>query len=164
MDDSTNANTRNGGINMTSAESHLGEQPLPNDTMKRTTERTCTRKRTIPTLEKQDYTNANMRWRKCSKYLKMIKDRDVSTMTNNKKILPPYGDQLETEIKDIILWAIGQNAVTEMTKRSKRERERAELTIVVQTIHIHYIFRLHFTPERNVQYSRAKFFNLKLED
>ena len=134
MDDSTNANPRNGGINMTSAESHRGEQPLPNDTMKRTTERTCIRKCTIPTLEKQDYTNANMWWRKCLQYLKMIKDLDVSTMTNNKKILPPYGDQLETEIKGIFLWGIGQNAVTEMTKRS--ERERAELTTVVQTRYI----------------------------
>ena len=58
MDDSTNATARNGRINTTSAESHPDEQPLPNETMNRTTERTCTQKLTIPTLEKQAYTNA----------------------------------------------------------------------------------------------------------
>ena len=58
MDDSTNATARNGRINTTSAESHPDEQPLPNETMNRTTERTCTQKLTIPKLEKQAYTNA----------------------------------------------------------------------------------------------------------
>ena len=47
MDDSTKATARNGGINSTSAESHPDEQPLPNETMNRTTERTCTQKLTI---------------------------------------------------------------------------------------------------------------------
>ena len=51
-------------------------------------------------------------------------------MTNNKEKLPQYREQLETEIKDIFLWAIG----------------------------------LHFTPERNVQHSRADFFDLKRKD
>ena len=90
MDDITNATPRNGGINMTSAELHLGEQPLPNETMNRITERTCTQKLTIPTLEKQDYTNANMWWRKIVQYIKMTKDLDLSTMTNSKEILPQY--------------------------------------------------------------------------
>ena len=88
---------------MTSAESHLDEQPLPSETMNRTTERTCTQKLTIPTLEKQDYTNANMWWRKFVQYIKMTKDLDVSTMTNSKEILSQYRDQLEAEIKDITL-------------------------------------------------------------
>ena len=97
MDDSTNTSPRNGGNNMTMAESHSGEQPPPNETMNRTTERTCTQKFTTPTLEKQDYTSANMWWRKFVQYIKMTKDLDLSTMTNSKEILPQYRDQLETE-------------------------------------------------------------------
>ena len=81
MDDITNATPRNGGINMTSAELHLGEQPLPNETMNRITERTCTQKLTIPTLEKQDYTNANMWWRRYTVH----KDDKRSRFINNDK-------------------------------------------------------------------------------
>ena len=60
MDGSTNTTPKNGATNGTSAGTHPDEQPLPNDTLNRTHERTCTQKLTIPTLEKQDYTNANM--------------------------------------------------------------------------------------------------------
>ena len=112
MDHSTNATARNEGINTTSTESHLDEQSLPNETMNRSTERTCTQKPTIPTLEKQDYTNENRWWRRFVLYIKMTKDPDLSTMTNSKKILPQNRDQSEAEIKDIFLWAIGQNAIT----------------------------------------------------
>ena len=61
-------------------------------------------------------------------YTKMTKDLDLSKMTNHKKILPQYRDQLETEVKDIFLWAIGQNAITEMTK-TVREREQSSLAL-----------------------------------
>ena len=151
MNDNTNTTPRNGATN--------SDQPLPNDTLNRTNERTCTQKLTIPTLEKQDHTNANMWWRKFVQYIKMTKDLDLSKMTNNKEILPQYRDQLETEIKDIFLWAIGQNAITEMTKTVK-EREPSSLPLYK----VYTLFRLHFTPERNVQHSRADFFDLKRED
>ena len=87
----------------------------------------------------------------------MTKEIDLSTMTNNKEILTQYRDQLETEIKDIFIWAIGQNA--EMTK-TIREREPSSLPLYK----LYTLFRLHFTPERNVQHSRADFFDLKRED
>ena len=128
MDDSTNTSPRNGGNNMTMAESHSGEQPPPNQTMNRTTERTCSQKLTIPTLEKQDYTSANIWWRKFVQYIKMTKDLDLSTMTNSKEILPQYRDQLEAAMKDIFLWAMGENAITEMTKTVK-EREPSSLPL-----------------------------------
>ena len=120
--------------------------------MNRTAERTCTQKLTIPTLEKQDYTSANLWWRKFVQYIKMTKDIDLSTMTNSKEILPQYRDQLEAEIKDIFLWAIGQNAITEMTK-TVREREPSSLPLHK----LYSLFRLHFTPERNVHHSRSDF-------
>ena len=159
MDDSTNTSPRNGGSNMIMAESHSREQPPPNDTMNRTAERTCTQKVTIPTLDKQDYTSGNMWWRKFGQYIKMTKDLDLSTMTNSKEILPQYRDQLEAEIKDIFLWAIGQNAITKMT-RTVKEREPSSLPLHK----LDSLFRLHFTPERNFQHSRADFLKLKREE
>ena len=124
--------------------------------MNRTAERTCTQKLTIPTLEKQDYTSANMCWRKFVQYIKTTKEIDLSTMTNNKEILPQFRDQLELGIKNILLWAIGQTAITEMTK-TVQEREPSSLPLYK----LYTLFRLHFTPERNVQHSRANFFDLK---
>ena len=72
MNDSTNTSPRNGATNRTSAGNHSSDQPLPNDTLNRTNERTCTQKLTIPTLEKQDHTNANMWWRKLVQYIKKL--------------------------------------------------------------------------------------------
>ena len=80
-------------------------------------------------------------------------------MTNNKEILPKNRDQLEMKIKDIVLWSTGQNAITEMTK-AVREREPTSLPLYK----LYTLFRLHFTPERNVQHSRDDFFDLKRED
>ena len=79
-------------------------------------------------------------------------------MTNTKEILPQFRDQLELEIKDTFLWAIGQSALTEMTK-TVREREPSALPLHK----LYTLFRLHFTPERNVQNSRADFIDLKRE-
>ena len=80
-------------------------------------------------------------------------------MTNNKEVLPQYLDQLETQIKDIFLRAIGQNGITEMTK-TVREREPSSLPLYK----LYTLFRLHFTPERNVQHSRADRFDIKRKD
>ena len=78
-------------------------------------------------------------------------------MTNNKEILPQYSDQLEMEIKDMFLWAIGQNAITEMTKtvrEREREREREKEPSSLPLYKLYTLFQLHFTPERKVQQSR----------
>ena len=88
----------------------------------------------------------------------MTKDIDLSQMVNPKEILPQFRDQLELEIKDTFLWAIGQSALSEMTK-TVREREPSTLPLH----RLYSLFRLHFTPERNVQHSRADFFDLKRE-
>ena len=156
MDEEPENTARNGGNTATSAVAHTSGYLLTSETMNRTATRTCTQKLTIPTLEKQDYTSANMWWRKFVQYIKMTKEIDLSIMTNNKKILPQFRDQLELEIKDIFLWAIGQTAITEMTK-TVTEREPSSLPLHK----LYTLFRLHFTPERNVQHSRADFFDLK---
>ena len=61
-------------------------------------------------------------------------------------------------MKDTFLWAIGQSALTEMTK-TVREREPSTLPLHK----LYTLFRLHLTPETNVQHSRAEFFDLKTE-
>ena len=116
MDENTEENPRDGNTILSSSGTRQTNQTLPNDTMNSTADRTCTQKLTIPTLEKHDHTSANLWWRKFVQYIKMTKEIDLSTMTNNKEILTQYRDQLETEIKDIFIWAIGQNAITETTK------------------------------------------------
>ena len=64
MDERTENTPRNGRNATTSSAPHTGGQLLTNETMNRTADRNCTQKLTIPTLEKQDYTSANMWWRK----------------------------------------------------------------------------------------------------
>ena len=152
-------NTRDGGSTQTSTGTQQGGQILPNDTMNSTVDRTCTQKLTIPTLEKQDQANASMWWKKFVQYIKMTKNINLSTMTNSKEILPQYRDQLEKDIKDIFIWAIGQNAITETTK-TVREREPSSLPLHK----LYTLFRLPFTPGRTVHHSRADFFDLKRED
>ena len=97
---------RNGDTILLSAGIRQSNQLLPNDTLNRTADRTCTQKHNVPTPKKQDFV----------KYKKMTKEIDLSPMTNSKEKLPECRDQLETEIKDTFIWVIGQNAITEMTK------------------------------------------------
>ena len=88
----------------------------------------------------------------------MTRDIDLSTMTNSKEILPQFRERLEEEIKDVFIWAIGQSAITEMTK-TVREKEPNSLPLY----RLHTLFRLHFIPERNKHHSRADVVNLKRE-
>ena len=125
---------------------------LPNNTTARSVERTTTQKLPIPILEKNDHTSAKLWWRKFIQYIKMTRELDLSKMTNSKEVLPQYRDQLEEEIKDVFIWAIGQSALTEMTK-TVREREPTSLPLY----RLYALFRLHFIPERNKHHSRADF-------
>ena len=79
-------------------------------------------------------------------------------MTNSKEVLPQCRDQLELEIYDTFLWAIGQSALTEMTE-TVREQEHS----AVPLHKLYTLFRLPFRPERNVQHSQVNFFDLKSE-
>ena len=125
---------------------------LPNNTTARSVDRATTQKLPIPILEKNDHTSAKLWWRKFTQYIKMIREIDLSKMTKPKKVLPQYRDQLEEEIKDVFIWAIGQSALTEMTK-TVREKEPNSLL----QHGLYAFFRLHFIPERNKHHSRADF-------
>ena len=115
MDESHSTPPTNGEQSNRSLDQSSSTRQPPNETSMRTGERTCTQKLSIPSLAKYDSTSANLWWRKFVQYVKMTKEIDISTMVNSKKILPQYREQLETEIKDIFLWAIGQNAPLQCT-------------------------------------------------
>ena len=70
---------------------------------------------------------------------------DLSARTTNKEILPLNGEQLETEIRDTLLRAIRQTAITEMTKTI---RQKTKLTTVTQIICIVW---LTVSSGKNVQ-------------
>ena len=101
---------------------------LPNNTTTRSVERTTTQKLPILILEKNDHTSAKLWWRKFIQYIKMTRELDLSKMTNSKEVLPQYRDQLEEETKDVFIWAVGQSALTEMTK-TVREKEPTSIPL-----------------------------------
>ena len=89
----------------------------------------------------------------------MTRDIDLKEMANDKEILEDFRELLDREIKDIFVWAIGEAAVSEMTK-TIRERDPTSLPLHK----LYSLFRIHFIPERNIHHSRADFFNIKREN
>ena len=156
MDHSNNTSPETGGQQNRTTDQSRSTRSIPNETTMRAGERTCTQKLSIPSLEKHDSSSTNFWWRKFVQYIKMTKNIDLSIITNSKEVLRQFRDQLELEIKDTLLLAIGQSALTEMTKLVEK-REPSALPLYKQ----YTLFRLHFTPERNVQHSRPDFFEPK---
>ena len=60
---------------------------------------------TLPTFEKRG-----------TQYIKMTQNIDLNIMTTYREILENYRDDLEHRIKDLFIWALGESAITEMTK------------------------------------------------
>ena len=104
-----------------------------------------TQKLTITILEKQDQTNANMRWPNFVPYKKITKDIDFSTMKNSNEILPRYRDQLE-KIKDIFL-GDRKKAIAQMTQKIRGEPSQLQLYRICT------LFCVHFTPEKILQHN-----------
>ena len=101
---------------------------ITTNTTIRAVERTCTQELSIPILEKYDATSVKLWWRKFVHYVKMTKEIDISEMVTSREIIEEYRDQLEEDIKDIFIWAVGQTAFTEMTK-TVREKEPKNLPL-----------------------------------
>ena len=83
----------------------------------------------------------------------MTQDIDLNNMTTDKEVLPEFPEELEVKIKDIFIWALGEAAVTKMTKTA-RDNDPNKMNIN----QLHALFRLHFIPERNKFHGRADFF------
>ena len=77
---------------------------------------TTHQKITLPIFEKKTIQEAKLWWRRFTQYVKMTQKIDLNTMTTDKEILEEYREELEIKIKDIFIWALGEEAVTEMTK------------------------------------------------
>ena len=69
----------------------------------------------------------------------MTQDRDLNNMTTDKEILPKFRDEMEVKIKDIFIWALGEAAVTEMTKTVRdNDPKPDEDKPIVCTIHTQF--------------------------
>ena len=99
---------------------------------------------TLPIFEKKTIQEAKLWWRRFIQYVKMTQNIDLNTMTNDKEIIPEHREELEVKTKDIFIWALGEAAVTEMTK-TVRDNGPNKMNIN----QLYSLFRLHFIPERN---------------
>ena len=113
---------------------------------------------TLPTSEKRGIQEAKLWWRRFTQYRKMTQNTDLNEMTTDREILPNYRDDLEHRIKDLFIWALGESAITEMT-RTVRDNDPNKMDIN----QLYSLFRLHFIPERNKFHSRADFFGITRE-
>ena len=65
-------------------------------------------------------------------------------MTTDREILEEHRDELEQRIKDLLIWALGESAITELA-RTVRDNDPNRTDIN----QLYSPFRLHFLPERN---------------
>ena len=106
---------------------------------------------TLPTFEKRGIQEAKLWWRRFTQNIKMTQNIDLNIMTTDREIL-------EYRIKDLFIWALGESAITEMT-RTVRDNDPNRMDIN----QLYSLFRLHFIPERNKFHSRADFFGITRE-
>ena len=109
-------------------------------------------------IKKLRYQRSELWWRRFTQYIKMTQNIDLNEMTTDREILPNYGDDLEHRIKDLFIWALGESAITEMT-RTVRDNDPNKMDIN----QLYSLSRLHFIPERNKFHSRANFFGITRE-
>ena len=76
MDDSDNTPPQEGGQQHRTADQSTNSRSIPSETTLRAGEGTCNQKLSIPSLEKQDSSIANLWWRKFAQHIKMTKDID----------------------------------------------------------------------------------------
>ena len=68
----------------------------------------------------------------------MTQDYDLNKMTTDKESLPKFREELEIKINDVFIWALGEAAVTEMTK-TVRDNDTNKMNIN----QLYALFRLH---------------------
>ena len=95
----------------------------------------------------------NLWRRKFVQYIKLTKYIILSIMTKSKEVLSQFRDQQKLEIKDTIPWAIGQSALTEMTK-TFREQEPSALPLNKK----YTLFRFAFYPRKKCTTQPGRFF------
>ena len=88
----------------------------------------------------------------------MTQDIDLNNMTTEKEILADFRYELKVKIKDIFIWALGEAAVTEMTKTVRGNDPNK-----IKINQLYTLFCLRFIPEKNKFHSRADFFGITRE-
>ena len=115
-------------------------------------------KTTLPTFEKRGIQEEKLWWRRFTQYIKMTQNIDLNEMTTDREIMLNYRDDLEHRIKDSFIWALGESAITEIT-RTVRDNNPNKMHIN----QLYSLFWSHFIPERNKFRSRADFFGITRE-
>ena len=88
----------------------------------------------------------------------MTQNIDLNEMTTDRENLPNHRDDLEHRIKDLLICALGESAITEPT-RTVRDNDSNKMDIN----QLYSSSRLHFIPERNKFHSRGDFFGVTSE-
>ena len=89
-------------------------------------------------------------------YVKVTQRNDLNMMRTDKEIIEEYREELEIKIKDIFIWALGEEAVTEMTKTVKDNYQMNE-NYKMNINQLYSLFRLQFKQKRNKFHNRAVF-------
>ena len=97
---------------------------------------------TLPNFEKKTIQEAKLWWRGFIQYVEMTQDIDLNNVTTDKEMLPAFRDELEVKTKDIFIWALGEAAITGMTK-TVRDNDPNKMNIN----QLYALFRLHFIPK-----------------
>ena len=113
---------------------------------------------TLPTFAKRGIQEAKLWWRGLTQNIKKTRNIDLNTMTTDSEIVENYRDDLEGRIKDLFIWALGESAITEMT-RTVRDNDPNRMDIN----QLYSLFWLHFIPDGNKFHSKADFFGITRE-
>ena len=104
---------------------------------------TTHQKITLPIFEKKTIQEAKLWWRRFIQYVKMTQKIDLNRMTSVKEILEEYREELEIKMKDLFIWALGEEAVTEMT--TSRERPKSAPYLRLKKIRKPFFLQLEAT-------------------
>ena len=72
--------------------------------------------RRLPTFEKRGNQETKLWWRRFTKYIQMTQNIDLNIMTTDREILERYRAELKERIKDLFIRALGESAITDMTR------------------------------------------------
>ena len=111
-----------------------------------------TKEHTNPTFDKRGIQKAKQCWRRFPQYVIMTPNIDFNEMTLDPEIIQQNREDLKHRIKDLIIWALGKAAITEMTRTvGENDQTRRDIN------HLYSLFRMHFIQERNKFHSHAVF-------
>ena len=109
-----------------------------------------TKEHTNPTFDKRGIQKAKQCWRRFPQYVIMTPNIDFNEMTLDPEVIQQNRDDLKHRIKDLIIWALGKAAITEMTRTvGENDQTRRDIN------HLYSLFRMHFIQERNKFHSHA---------